>query len=82
MGSILMRKYSSIKAMASIAAHLKNKMTNFKMYDMLMKGEVNNVRLLNEDALNFIQLILNKGQLKHFKIIINIEQGKTSFEKI
>lgn len=65
-----------------MAAHYKNKMTNFKVYDMLMKNEVNNLRLLNEDALNFIQLILNKGQLKHFKITINIEQGKTLFEKI
>lgn len=57
-------------------------MTNFEMFDKLMKGEVNNLRLLNDDGLKFIQLILNKGQLKHFKITINIEQGKTSFEKI
>lgn len=51
-------------------------------YKMLMKDEIGNLVLLNEDGLNFLQYILNKGQLKHFKITINEKEGKTLFQKV
>ena len=47
-----------------------------------MSGEIDNLHLMNEEGLDFLQLILNKAMLGHFKITINNKYGKTLFEKI
>jgi len=57
-------------------------MTNYELFEKLMSGEIDNLHLMNEEGLDFLQLILNKAMLGHFKITINNKYGKTLFEKI